>query len=73
MRLVAEVESAFGVELPLRSVFESSTLEAFARAVDAAAADTAGPGGRIVPVPRHRQRSPAAEARPRVADPAPGP
>jgi amino acid adenylation domain-containing protein len=41
-RLVSRVRDAFGVEVPLRAVFERTTLESFARAVREAAAPDGG-------------------------------
>ena len=48
-RLVARVRDAFGVDLPLRSVFTNPVLEEMARVIDAAGVTTEAP---IVPIAR---------------------
>jgi amino acid adenylation domain-containing protein len=52
-RLVARVQEALGVEVPLRAVFEGTTLEAFARAVREAA-EGGEDGARAALVPAGR-------------------
>ncbi len=59
-RCLARVRDAFGVELPLRSLFEATTVEALARRVEAALAGVAHDGSEwhggqappLAPVPR---------------------
>lgn len=54
-QLIARARKAFGLEIPLRSIFESPTIAGLAEAIerlrDAARAD--GPPPPITPVPRH--------------------
>jgi amino acid adenylation domain-containing protein len=52
-RVLARVEEAFpGKRLPLRTLFESPTIEAFAAALDARETDDAAFDMKVVPVPR---------------------
>ncbi|HVR97613.1 MAG TPA: amino acid adenylation domain-containing protein, partial [Thermoanaerobaculia bacterium] len=52
-RVVSRVRQVFGVDLPLRALFESSTLEAFATRIEAARREARGlQAPPIVPVPR---------------------
>ncbi|HVH13027.1 MAG TPA: condensation domain-containing protein, partial [Longimicrobium sp.] len=49
-QLVSRVREAFGVELPLRAVFEASTLSALAGRIDGLRGDTAGAAGGDIPL-----------------------
>lgn len=66
VRLMAEVSRRFGVELPLSTLFDDGTPEAFAARLRSAAASGLGPGERPLCVVLQRSSSqlPAAQRRP---------
>jgi amino acid adenylation domain-containing protein len=51
-QVVSRLRSAFGVDLPLRTLFERPTVAALAQAVHAARGEGAAPAPPVVPVPR---------------------
>jgi amino acid adenylation domain-containing protein/non-ribosomal peptide synthase protein (TIGR01720 family) len=55
MRLIALVGQATGVDVPLRSVFEARTVEAFAALIDELSAD---PASRLAPIPNAPRNEP---------------
>jgi amino acid adenylation domain-containing protein len=66
-RLVSRIREALGVELPLRAVFEASTLGALAERVDAARRDgSLAPLPALQPAPREDGRAPASFAQRRL-------
>ncbi|HSF43457.1 MAG TPA: amino acid adenylation domain-containing protein, partial [Thermoanaerobaculia bacterium] len=62
-RLVARIRQVFGVEVPLRALFEEPTVEALARRVEAAETKSAPP---ILPVPRDGRLLPLSFAQERL-------
>ncbi|HSF41471.1 MAG TPA: amino acid adenylation domain-containing protein, partial [Thermoanaerobaculia bacterium] len=62
-RLVARVRQVFGVEVPLRALFEEPTVEALARRVEAAETKGAPP---ILPIPRDGRPLPLSFAQERL-------
>jgi amino acid adenylation domain-containing protein len=62
-RLLSRVRSAFGVELPLRSLFEAPTLEALAARIETAEQESLPP---ILPVPRDGRPLPLSFAQERL-------
>ncbi|HYG61280.1 MAG TPA: amino acid adenylation domain-containing protein, partial [Thermoanaerobaculia bacterium] len=55
-RLASRISDLFGMDLPLRLVFEAPRLEELARRIDATRAEEAGPPAPpVVPVPRDRR------------------
>ncbi|HEX2187436.1 MAG TPA: AMP-binding protein, partial [Longimicrobiaceae bacterium] len=66
-RVVSRVREVFGVELPLRALFEAPTVAALAERVEAARRDGAGdPAPPLVPLPRDGAPLPASFAQRRL-------
>jgi amino acid adenylation domain-containing protein len=65
-QLVSRVREEFGVELPLRAVFEASTLAAMAQRIDTMAAEGAGGAAAAIPLADRAQPIPLSFAQERL-------
>ena len=65
-RVVSRIRDAFGVEIPLRRLFETPTVESLAAAVLAARQAGAAPAPPVLPVPRDGREMPPSFAQQRL-------